>query len=190
MIKKSRKTLETDISLELELYGSGACKIDTGIGFFDHMLSALAKHSLMDIKLKCNGDLNVDFHHSVEDCAIILGQAIAEAMYPLGGVERFANSVVVMDEAAVECALDLSNRAFLVYESRIQGKIGEFDAELVEEFFVALSSNAKITLHLCKIRGHNAHHIAEATFKAVAVALRRALSKNPRIAVPSTKGVL
>lgn len=190
MIKKSRKTRETDINLELEIYGEGRAEINTGIGFFDHMLSALVKHSLMDVKLTCNGDLNVDAHHSVEDCAIVLGEAIAEAIYPLQGVERFANSVVVMDEAAVECALDLSNRAFLVYESAMSEKIGEFDSELVEEFFVALSSNAKITLHLNKLRGHNSHHIAEATFKAFAVAFRRALSKNERVKIPSTKGVL
>ena len=150
MIKKHRKTKETDITLELEIYGSGNSDISTGIGFFDHMLNALAKHSLMDIKLHCNGDLHIDDHHSVEDCAIVLGQGLKEALYPLGSVERYGNAVVAMDEAAVECALDLSNRAFLIYESKMNPKIGNFDSELVEEFFRSLSINANITLHLIK----------------------------------------
>lgn len=190
MIKKQRKTKETDISLELEIYGSGNSDIDTGIGFFDHMLTALAKHSLIDIKLHCKGDLHIDDHHSVEDCGIVLGQAIKEALYPLGSVERYGNAVVVMDEAAVECALDLSNRAFLVYESQMNPKIGNFDSELVEEFFRAVAMNSGITLHLIKQRGTNSHHIAEATFKAFAVAFRRAVAKNDKIGIPSTKGVL
>ena len=190
MIKKQRTTKETDISLEIEIYGSGNSDINTGIGFFDHMLTALAKHSLMDIKLYCKGDLHIDDHHSVEDCGIVLGQAIKEALYPLGNVERYGNAVVVMDEAAVECALDLSNRAFLVYESQMNPKIGNFDSELVEEFFRALAMNSGITLHLIKHRGTNSHHIAEATFKAFAVAFRRAVAKNDKIGIPSTKGVL
>ncbi|AII15066.1 imidazoleglycerol-phosphate dehydratase [Campylobacter iguaniorum] len=190
MIKKDRKTKETDISLELEIYGTGKSEISTGIGFFDHMLTALAKHSLMDLKLTCKGDLEVDDHHSVEDCGILLGGAIKESIYPLCNVERYGNSVVVMDEAAVECALDLSNRAFLVYESKMAEKIGTFDTDLVQEFFQALAMNAGITLHLTKLRGSNSHHIAEATFKAFAVALRRALAKNERTGTPSTKGVL
>ena len=190
MIKKHRKTKERDITLELEIYGSGSRDISTGIGFFDHMLNALAKHSLMDIKLHCNGDLHIDDHHSVEDCAIVLGQGLKEALYPLGSVERYGNAVVAMDEAAVECALDLSNRAFLIYESKMNPKIGNFDSELVEEFFRALAMNANITLHLIKQRGTNSHHIAEATFKAFAVAFRRAVAKNDRIGIPSTKGVL
>ena len=152
MIKKHRKTKETDITLELEIYGSGNSDISTGIGFFVHMLNALAKHSLMDIKLHCNGDLHIDDHHSVEDCAIVLGQGLKEALYPLGSVERYGNAVVAMDEAAVECALDLSNRAFLIYESKMNPKIGNFDSELVEEFFRALAMNANITLHLIKQR--------------------------------------
>ncbi|MBO7154406.1 MAG: imidazoleglycerol-phosphate dehydratase HisB [Campylobacter sp.] len=190
MIKKQRKTKETDISLELEIYGSGNSDIDTGIGFFDHMLTAFAKHSLIDIKLYCKGDLHIDDHHSVEDCGIVLGQAIKEALYPLGSVERYGNAVVVMDEAAVECALDLSNRPFLVYESQMNPKIGNFDSELVEEFFRALAMNSGITLHIIKQRGINSHHIAEATFKAFAVAFRRAVAKNDKIGIPSTKGVL
>lgn len=185
-----RKTKETDISLELEIYGSGKSEISTGIGFFDHMLEAFCKHALFDMKLVCKGDLHVDFHHSVEDVGIVIGQALREKIYPLSGVERFGEATVVMDEAAVNCALDLSNRPFLVYESINEGKVGEFDIELANEFFQALAFNAAITLHIAKIRGRNSHHILEASFKACAVALRRALAKNARVGVPSTKGVL
>jgi len=185
-----RKTKETDISLELEIYGSGKAEISTGIGFFDHMLEAFCKHALFDMKLVCKGDLHVDFHHSVEDVGIVIGQALREKIYPISGVERFGEATVVMDEAAVNCALDLSNRPFLVYESINEGKVGEFDVELANEFFQALAFNAAITLHIAKIRGRNSHHILEASFKACAVALRRALAKNSRIGVPSTKGVL
>ena len=185
-----RKTKETDISLELEIYGSGKSEISTGIGFFDHMLEAFCKHALFDMKLVCKGDLHVDFHHSVEDVGIVIGQALREKIYPLSGVERFGEATVVMDEAAVNCALDLSNRPFLVYESISDGKVGEFDVELANEFFQALAFNAAITLHIAKIRGRNSHHILEASFKACAVALRRALAKNSRVGVPSTKGVL
>ena len=185
-----RKTKETDIILELEIYGSGKAQISTGIGFFDHMLEAFCKHALFDIKLACKGDLHVDFHHSVEDVGIVIGQALREKIYPLSGVERFGEATVVMDEAAVNCALDLSNRPFLVYESINEGKVGEFDVELANEFFQALAFNAAITLHIAKIRGRNSHHILEASFKACAVALRRALTKNSRVGVPSTKGVL
>ena len=185
-----RKTKETDIRLELEIYGSGEAQICTGIGFFDHMLEAFCKHALFDMKLVCKGDLHVDFHHSVEDVGIVIGQALREKIYPLSGVERFGEATVVMDEAAVNCALDLSNRPFLVYESISEGKVGEFDVELANEFFQALAFNAAITLHIAKIRGRNSHHILEASFKACAVALRRALVKNSRVDVPSTKGVL
>ena len=185
-----RKTKETDISLELEIYGSGKSEINTGIGFFDHMLEAFCKHAIFDMKLVCKGDLHVDFHHSVEDVGIVIGQALREKIYPLSGVERFGEATVVMDEAAVNCALDLSNRPFLVYESINEGKVGEFEVELANEFFQALAFNAAITLHIAKIRGRNSHHILEASFKACAVALRRALAKNARVGVPSTKGVL
>ncbi|WP_298102267.1 imidazoleglycerol-phosphate dehydratase HisB [uncultured Campylobacter sp.] len=192
MISKNRATKETKIELELELYGRGAVQIQTGIGFFDHMLSAFAKHAWIDLSLRCEGDLQVDFHHSVEDCGIVLGSAIKEAIYPAQNIERFGDSVVVMDEAAVSAALDFSNRAFLVFDcpSLKRGKIGEFDAELVEEFFRALAFNANLTLHLSQIRGENLHHVAEAAFKAFAVAFRRAISINERAGVPSTKGVL
>ena len=192
MISKNRATKETKIELELELYGRGSAQIQTGIGFFDHMLSAFAKHAWIDLNLRCEGDLQVDFHHSVEDCGIVLGSAIKEAIYPAQNIESFGDSVVVMDEAAVSAALDFSNRAFLVFDcpSLKRGKIGEFDAELVEEFFRALAFNANLTLHLSQIRGENLHHVAEAAFKAFAVAFRRAISINERAGVPSTKGVL
>ncbi len=192
MISKNRATKETKIELELELYGRGSAQIQTDIGFFDHMLSAFAKHAWIDLNLRCEGDLQVDFHHSVEDCGIVLGSAIKEAIYPAQNIERFGDSVVVMDEAAVSAALDFSNRAFLVFDcpSLKRGKIGEFDAELVEEFFRALAFNANLTLHLSQIRGENLHHVAEAAFKAFAVAFRRAISINERAGVPSTKGVL
>lgn len=192
MISKNRATKETKIELELELYGRGSAQIQTDIGFFDHMLSAFAKHAWIDLSLRCEGDLQVDFHHSVEDCGIVLGSAIKEAIYPAQNIERFGDSVVVMDEAAVSAALDFSNRAFLVFNcpSLKRGKIGEFDAELVEEFFRALAFNANLTLHLSQIRGENLHHVAEAAFKAFAVAFRRAISINERAGVPSTKGVL
>ncbi|NPA82718.1 MAG: imidazoleglycerol-phosphate dehydratase HisB [Epsilonproteobacteria bacterium] len=190
MTKIKRETKETQIELSLEVYGEGKSEIDTKIGFFDHMLESLAKHALFNLKIECKGDIHVDFHHTVEDVGIVLGQAIKKEIYPIKNIERFANSVVVMDEAAVECAIDTSNRAFLVYDLPLENKIGEFDAELVEEFFRALVFNASLTAHIIYQRGKNRHHIAEAAFKAFAVAFRRALYKNERAAVPSTKGVL
>ena len=190
MVEKQRKTKETQIALKLEIYGRCDSNIDTKIGFFNHMLEAFSKHSLIDLNLQMSGDTHVDFHHSVEDAGIVLGMAFRDEIYPLSGVERFGNAVVVMDEAAVACDVDLSNRPFLYYDGINSGKIGEFDAELTEEFFRAFAFNASITLHIQKLRGSNSHHIAEATFKAVAVALRRALAPNARVGVPSTKGVL
>ena len=185
-----RNTKETKIKLRLEIYGTGKSKINTKIGFLNHMLEAFAKHSLMDLEVECDGDIEVDFHHSVEDIGIVLGMALKEQIYPVKNIERYSNSVIVMDESAVSCDLDISNRAFLVYDSIKKGLIGEFDAELMEEFFRAVAFNAGITLHLIKLRGSNKHHIAEATFKAFAVALRRALTKNEKMGIPSTKGVL
>ncbi len=185
-----RTTKETDIRIVANLKGNGISKIDTGIGFFNHMLEAFTKHSYMDLEVTCRGDLDVDFHHSVEDVGIVLGQVLRDLIYPLENVERFANSVVVMDEAAVECDIDLSNRAYLVYEIDMDGKIGDFDAELCEEFFRAVVVNAGISMHIIKRRGKNRHHIAEAAFKAFAVSLRRALVENARAGTPSTKGML
>ncbi len=140
-----RNTKETKIKLKLEIYGTGKSKINTKIGFLNHMLEAFAKHSLMDLEVECDGDIEVDFHHSVEDIGIVLGMALKEQIYPVKNIERYSNSVVVMDESAVSCDLDISNRAFLVYDSIKEGLIGEFDAELIEEFFRAVAFNAGIT---------------------------------------------
>jgi len=191
MIKKSRETKETQIEVELNLYGTGKAEIDTGVGFFDHMLDAFARHSLIDLKIKCKGDLHIDAHHSVEDVGIVLGWALKDAIYPAKGIERYGNATVVMDEASVSCDIDLSNRAYLVYDLPLnEGSIGNFDLELVEEFFKSVAFNMPLNLHLTFNRGSNKHHIAEAAFKAFAVALRRAVVKNERVGVPSTKGVL
>ncbi|MRI58856.1 MAG: imidazoleglycerol-phosphate dehydratase HisB [Epsilonproteobacteria bacterium] len=190
MTKIERRTKETSIELTLHIQGSGEAKIDTGIGFFDHMLHSLAKHARFDLEVKCKGDLHVDFHHSVEDVGIVLGEAFFKEAFPPVRKERFGDSVVVMDEAAISCALDLSNRPFLVYELHLADKIGQFDGELVEEFFRAFVFNARITCHIVQLRGKNRHHIAEGAFKALAVALRRALKEDKRAGVPSTKGVL
>ena len=190
IIEKRRETKETKIRVGLNIDGSGKAEIATGVGFFDHMLESLAKHAGFDLTVRCEGDTHIDDHHSVEDVGIVLGEAFRDAVYPIEGVERFGNSVVVMDEAAVECALDLSNRPYLVYEIDVDGKVGHFDAELAEEFFKAFAFNAGITLHLVQQRGKNRHHIIEAAFKACAVALRRALAPNAKAGIPSTKGIL
>ena len=191
MIEERRKTKETDIEVKLNLYGRGEAKINTGIGFFDHMLDAFARHSLIDLELTCKGDLHIDAHHSVEDSGIVLAKALNRAIYPVVGLERYGNATVVMDEASVSCDIDLSNRAYLVYDLPLnEGSIGNFDLELVEEFFKSIAFNLPINLHLTFNRGTNKHHIAEAAFKAFAVALRRAVTKNDRVLIPSTKGIL
>lgn len=190
MIHTERKTKETDISLSLTIEGEGTSTISTGVGFLDHMLESFAKHAWIDLIIHCSGDTHIDDHHSVEDVGIVLGQALRQAIYPIGSVERFGNSSVVMDEACVSCDLDLSNRPFLVYTLELEGKVGTFDVELVEEFFRAVVLNAGLTLHLIQQRGRNKHHIIEAAFKAFAVALRRSLVYNGRAGIPSTKGVL
>ncbi len=190
MVQIERKTKETDIIVELEVYGEGVSNISTGVGFFDHMLESFSKHSLMDLNVKCVGDTHVDDHHSVEDVGIAIGQALKSALYPISKVERFGSAAIVMDETCVECDLDLSNRPFLVYEVDVAGTVGEFDVELAEEFFRAIIFNAGLTAHICMKRGKNKHHILEASFKALAVALRRAATVNERVAIPSTKGVL
>ncbi len=190
MIVKERNTKETQIRVELNLYGEGRSDIDTGVGFFDHMLEAFAKHALLDLNVTCRGDTHIDDHHSVEDVGIVIAQALAEAIYPVEKVERFGNAVVVMDEAAVGCDMDLSNRPYLYYEVPLDGKVGTFDVELAEEFFRALVFNARLTAHIVLQRGRNRHHIIEAAFKAFAVALRRAVARNDRAGVPSTKGIL
>ena len=190
MVEQNRKTKETDIKCRLDINGSGKSNINTGVGFFDHMLEALSKHSGIDIDLSCDGDLHIDAHHTVEDCGIVLGKALKQEIFPIEAVERYGNATVVMDEAATTCALDLSNRPYLVYEVNVSGKVGDFDVELAEEFFHALSGNAGLTVHIIQERGRNKHHILEASFKAFAVALRRALVKNERLGIPSTKGIL
>ncbi|PAF42791.1 imidazoleglycerol-phosphate dehydratase HisB [Helicobacter sp. 11S02596-1] len=190
----TRNTKETQISASLELYGKGEGKITTGIGFFDHMLEAFTKHSLMDLHLKCTGDRHVDGHHSVEDCGIVIGKLLRETIYPIKSIERFGNGAVVMDEACVECDMDICNRAFLVFDmschADFKGRVGDFDVELTEEFFRAVAMNAGLCVHIHLKRGKNLHHIIEATFKSFALALRRALTPNERIAIPSTKGAL
>ena len=190
MTKFDRKTKETDIKCRVDTDGNGTSNIDTGVGFFDHMLEAFSKHSGIDIDLSCKGDLHIDAHHTVEDCGIVLGKALKDEIFPIKNVERYGNATVVMDEAATTCALDLSNRPFLVYEVNVSGKVGEFDTELVEEFFHAIAGNAGLTVHIIQDRGRNKHHILEASFKAFAVALRRAMAKNEKLGIPSTKGVL
>lgn len=187
----TRTTNETDIKASMIIYGSGHSKIDINIGFFEHMLSAFSKHSLIDFDIKCVGDTNIDFHHSVEDCGIVIGNLLRQSIYPVSGIERYGDAVVVMDEAAVQCAIDLSNRSFLVFECPMPSqKVGDFDTELVEEFFRAVTANANISLHINLLRGKNTHHIIEAVFKSFAVAIRRALTPNNRIGIASTKGVL
>ena len=190
MVEVKRETKETQISVKLNLYGKGEAKIDTGVGFFDHMLEAFAKHSHMDLEVKCTGDTHIDDHHSVEDVGIAIGQALHKAIYPVQSIERYGNATVVMDEASITCDLDISNRGFLVFELPIGGKVGNFDVELVEEFFRAFTFNVPLTLHLIYNRGKNKHHIIEGAFKALAVALRRAVAINENAGIPSTKGVL
>lgn len=190
MIIKERNTKETQIRVELELHGEGRSSINTGVGFFDHMLEAFSKHALIDLNVTCNGDTHIDDHHTVEDVGIVIAMALAEAIYPIEKVERFGNAVVVMDEASVSCDLDLSNRPYLYYDVPVDGKAGRFDVELAEEFFRAVIFNARISAHIVMQRGKNRHHVIEAAFKAFAVALRRATAYNERVTVPSTKGVL
>ena len=189
----NRTTSETDIALTLNLDGTGVADIATGIGFLDHMLTALTRHALLDLTLRATGDLHIDFHHTTEDVGIVLGQAVAQALGERRGVTRFGHALIPMDEALAEVAIDLSGRPFVAWGvSFAQPKIGEMDTELFEEFFRALAFNALLTLHVTCRAGHNAHHIAEACFKATAHALRMAVTLDPRIgdAVPSTKGTL
>lgn len=186
----TRNTKETNIKASIDIYGSSKSSINTGIGFFDHMLDSFVRHSIIDLELQCNGDVDVDYHHSVEDCGIVIGKLLHQSLYPVGGIERFGYSSIVMDEACVECSIDISNRAFLVFEVPLKGKIGSFDSELVEEFFRALVFNANLSVHIIFKRGKNLHHISEAVFKSFAVAFRNAIKLNNRIILPSTKGVL
>ena len=189
----TRTTSETDISLVLSVDGSGTADVDTGIGFLDHMLTALARHALFDLTIRAKGDLHIDYHHTTEDVGIVLGRALAQALGERRGICRFGHALVPMDETRAEAAVDISGRPFLVWDVAFERpKIGEMDTELFEEFFRAFATNAALTLHVTRRAGHNSHHIAEACFKATARALRAALAVDPRAAdaVPSTKGVL
>ena len=191
--KITRKTAETDISVEINLDGTGQYSNETGVGFFDHMLDQLSRHSLVDMTVRAKGDLHIDDHHTVEDVGIALGQALVAAVGDKKGIRRYGECHLPMDDAQVRCALDLSARPFLVWNVDMPtAKIGTFDTELTREFFQALSTHGGITLHIDMIHGFNSHHIAEAAFKAVARALRIALETDPRKgdAVPSTKGML
>lgn len=189
----SRETSETAITVALGLDGEGRADIATGIGFLDHMLTALARHGLFDLKVQAKGDLHIDFHHTTEDVGIVIGQCLRQALGDKRGIRRYGAAVIPMDEALAEAAVDISGRPYLAWSvSFAQPKIGEMDTELFEEFFRALAFNAGITLHVSQKSGTNAHHVAEACFKALARALREAVEPDPRAigAIPSTKGVL
>lgn len=189
----ARNTAETAISVEIDLDGTGQYDMATGIGFFDHMLDQLARHSLIDMKIRCEGDTHIDDHHSVEDVGIALGQALAQAVGDKSGINRYGSCLLPMDDALVRAALDLSGRPFLVWGVDMPtARIGSFDSELVREFFQAFTSHGGITLHVDQLHGFNSHHIAEAAFKSVARALREAIGTDPRKgdAIPSTKGTL
>ncbi len=188
----TRKTNETEIAVSLDLDGSGTHVNQTGIGFFDHMLDQLARHSMMDLNVRAKGDLHIDDHHTVEDTGIAIGQALAKALGDKRGICRYGECALPMDDAQVRAALDLSGRPFLLWNLVFPTpKIGTFDTELVREFFQALATHGGITLHVDQVHGINSHHIAEAAFKAVARALRMAVEPDPRShAIPSTKGTL
>ena len=188
----SRETKETQIAVTVDLDGEGKADIATGVGFFDHMLDQLARHAMIDIRTRATGDLHIDDHHTVEDIGIALGRALAEALGDKTGIRRYGSCLLPMDEALVRAALDLSGRPFLVWKVDFpSAKIGSFDTELVREFWTAVAMNARMTLNVACLDGANSHHIAEASFKAIAQALRTAVEPDPRAAgIPSTKGVL
>ena len=192
-VTQERQTAETRISVTLNLDGTGTYDNQTGVGFFDHMLDQLARHALIDMTVRAEGDLHIDDHHTVEDVGIVLGQALAKALGDKRGIRRYGSCLLPMDDALVRCALDLSGRPFLVWHvDFVAPKIGTFDTELVREFFTAFAMNGGITMHVDCLHGLNAHHVAEAAFKSVARALREAVETDPRKAdaVPSTKGAL
>lgn len=188
-----RKTAETDIKLSLDLDGKGAGVIDTGVGFLDHMLTLFAKHGRFDLDVKCVGDTDVDFHHSVEDIGIALGKAFAQALGDKAGICRYGDIILPMDEALILAAIDISGRDFLNFDVEFTAdKIGDFDTELVEEFWYGFVRNAAVTLHFKELDGQNNHHVAEGCFKAAGRAMKKAVSIDPQLAgeIPSTKGVL
>ena len=192
-VQIERKTAETDISLFIELDGKGKSEIESGCGFLDHMLTLFSSHSRSDLKLTCKGDTQVDYHHTAEDIGIALGSAIKKAIGDKKGINRYGSFILPMDEALIMCAIDISGRSHLSFSLDIPTeRVGDFDTELVEEFFTALTREAGITLHVKKLDGKNSHHIIEGAFKAFARALRIAVSIDPTLGdeVPSTKGVL
>lgn len=189
----SRKTAETDITLKLDLDGKGESKIKTGCGFFDHMLTLFAKHGRFDLEVECIGDTYVDYHHTVEDIGIVLGKAFNQALGEKRGIVRYGNFILPMDESLIMSAVDISGRSYLGYALNIPTqKVGDFDTELVEEFFIAFCSNAGLNLHIRQLAGSNSHHIIEGTFKSVARSLKAAVAIDEAFKeeIPSTKGVL
>lgn len=188
-----RNTAETQITLKLDLDGKGTAFVDTGIGFLDHMLTLFACHGNFDLEVTCNGDLNVDFHHSTEDIGICLGMAFSQALGNMSGITRYGNIILPMDEALILCAADISGRSYLSYELSIPAeKVGTFDTELTEEFFLAFTRKAGMTLHLRQLAGTNSHHIIEGAFKAFGRTMKQAVSHDASQEgrIPSTKGVL
>ncbi|MGI6004761.1 MAG: imidazoleglycerol-phosphate dehydratase HisB [Christensenellales bacterium] len=187
-----RKTKETDISVTVELDGDGSCKLDTGIGFFDHMLESFCRHGLFNVDVRCKGDLHVDGHHTVEDVGIVMGQAFKKALGDKAGIHRFGHFSLPMDETVAQVALDISGRPYLALRTPlVSGMIGDYDSALLEEFLRAFAVNAGLTLHVNVPYGTNAHHINEAVFKSLARALKMAVEVDPRVkGVPSSKGVL
>ena len=191
--KLSRKTTETDISVEINIDGTGKYDNKTGVGFFDHMLDQLSRHSLVDMKIRADGDLHIDAHHTSEDTGIVLGQALAKALGDRKGIKRYASIDLAMDETLTRAAIDVSGRPYLVWDVNFSApKVGDYDTELFREFFQAFSQHAGVTLHITNLYGENNHHIAETCFKAVARVLRSAMEIDPRQsnAIPSTKGSL
>ena len=188
-----RKTRETEIAVSLDLDGSGECDIDTGIGFLDHMLESFGRHSMIDLKVRAQGDLHVDFHHTTEDSAIVIGQAVKKALGDYAGINRFGSAAIPMDEAMTRVAVDVSGRPYLVWRVEIsKPKLGEMDTELFKEWFQAFAQNAGICLHIENLYGTNSHHIVETCFKGLARALRMAITPDERLEgeVASTKGAL
>jgi imidazoleglycerol-phosphate dehydratase len=189
--KINRKTKETSIEVEINLDGKGSYKINSGIGFLDHMLEQLSKHSLIDINLKAKGDLHIDLHHTTEDSGIAVGEAIAKALGDKRGIKRYAHAYIPMDETLSRVSLDISGRPYLVWNVKLKvEKLGEMDTELFKEWFQAFAQNAGLTLHIENIYGDNSHHIIESCFKGLAIALRNAIEEDKRIldSIPSTKG--
>jgi imidazoleglycerol-phosphate dehydratase len=189
----ARKTKETNVEVRVDLDGTGLANIATGVGFFDHMLEQLARHSLIDIEIRAKGDLHIDQHHTVEDTGIALGQALRQALGDMAGITRFSDVHLPMDETLTRVAVDISGRPFLVFKTKFaQPKIGSFDSELVREFFQALATHAAMNIHVETLYGENTHHVAESAFKGLARALRRAIAIDERQkgAIPSTKGLL